>query len=283
MENPGYIKFLFVIANFIWFFVLNNKFSRRYPFYRGYLWSLLFFPTYFIIYTIFNSLLWVTASMANFNEMKTGVICFIIGLGIIVFLFINFNKLQNVLFNWSSDTVKIGFQYFRNLILLGLLGEVVNTVYHYMMFKHVWMSLLGMFGDWIEFIEFFSPGFQNSLGFDSGLIGSWMTVYQVIIALIYLWIYNAGKNKLSILNQQILNPKASINQSLQLSPSIPKNPYYSESYPNSPTMDIKTKEEVGVKTDNATKLIELKQLLDDGIITQEEFSSMKQEILKEGL
>lgn len=283
MENPGFIKFLFIIANFIWFFILNNKFSRRYPFFRGYLWSLLFFPTYFILYTIFNSLLWVTASMANFNEMKTGVICFLIGLGIIIFLFINFNKLQDILFNWRIDAVQIGSQYFRNIILLGLAGEIVNTIYYFLMFKYVWMSLLGVFGDWIEIIGWFIEGFASMVGFDSGLMGSWMAVYQVIVAIIYLWIYNSGKNKLSILNQQILNSKASRGQSLQLSPSRPKNPYYSENYQNSSIMEIEVKEEIEVKTDNTVKLIELKQLLDDGIITQEEFTSMKQEILKEGI
>lgn len=219
--------------------------------------------------------------MTNFNEMKTGIICFIIGLGIIVSLFINFNKLQDNLFNWTKSTIQNGTQYFRNIVLLGLAGQIVNTVFYYTMFKHIWTSLLGMYGDWIEIIGWFIDGFASMVGFDSGLIATWLVIYQGVVALIYLWIYNSGKTKLSILNKQILQT-GNYFYSNKSDTTIPQDSYYSTSYPQSPEADI-IEEKVEIKLDNTTKLIELKQLLDDGILSEEEFTSMKKEILKEGI
>lgn len=278
MEVYLFFKFVFIIANFIWFFSLNNRFIYFHPNYQGKLWGLLFFPTYLILFSIFSVGTWSVLSFSGFINFKTGIIFIITGIILTVILFQYFNKLKDCLFNWNNTSQENGLHAFTILSLIGLIFDITNTIFFYQMFKYVWNTVIGQLLELFWFLAWFIDGLENKVSFPSDKLLPQLIQYQVVTIVVYLVFYIAGKNKLKDLSTFFTSSYSNsfvppvyqpIGTKVALSES---SVYKSNIFPNSDKTP---------QLDHATKLKELKQLLEDGILTEEEFSSMKKDILKD--
>ena len=279
------LKLIFIVINLIWFFSLNSNFSARYTEYRGNLWSLLFFPTYFILFTVFSSLTYFFLIFIGFISFKVGFTCCIIGVILTCLLFKFFNKLRNAIFNWDQNTLQESKNCFLIMVLIGLGVEIMNNVFLFLMTQHVWNSVLNGLSDFLWFISLFVDGLDSYVAFPADRIQSQLMTYQGWICLIYFLIFYAGYNKLSKLNNLIYEGK-----NFETPPPIPASSLvtqssgYNSDFSSQTTFQISQTQPLSISTvDNTKKLLELKQLYDDGILSEEEFTSMKRDILKEGI
>lgn len=284
MEFNLILLFAFIIANFIWFFNLNNKFSRHYLNYRGTLWSLLFFPSYFILFSVYSCLMFLFAIFSNFISIKTGLIFTGIGITFTILLINFFNRLKEGLFSNPNDFETACLNNFLKLVFIGFASQVLNTVFLYFMAQHVWNTLFSQLLELLWFVTIFVD-LSSYTAFPSEEFIKQLMVSLVYFTIGYLWIGIAGCKKLPKLNYLCHYNR----YVTEVTPSVPVMETNS-TYNNSPLPDSSQyNSKVGTplnkenKENNIAKLIDLKKLLDEGIITEEEFTSMKKEILKEGL
>lgn len=209
MEIYLFFKLIFVVANFIWFFSLNNNFERKYPNYHGKMWGFLFFPTYLISFSIFSIGTWIILSFSGFINFMNGTSFIIIGIILTIALCVYFNRLKECLFNWDGNSKEKGLQFFTIIAVIGLTFNITNTIFFYQMFKYVWNTVVGQLLELFWFIIWFIEGIESKAAFPAERFISQLIQYQVFSFIVYIIFYVAGKNKLKTLNSIILSTYSS--------------------------------------------------------------------------
>ena len=263
-----YILIIIVILaiDYGWFISLNQKFIDRFPGYSGkYLWTLLFFPIVFqvsiilsdinVIVTIFSFTGIAESDSGNYVDKMLfrtlrnwSIIC------IFLYLILTFvitkcrTNVNNLLFDWNENHKKEITNQMAIIIGAGIFIPIIYSAGAIVsIYNNDWL--------WLEI--------RYQLGDEklSELYPNMFLGYALLIGLgTLLWYFT--KRKINNLSNDLGIETKNVK--------------------NDEKVDIKP--EIGINSINSiTQLKELKQLFDNDIISEEEFTILKKEILNNGI
>lgn len=276
MDSGSFINFCFIIANFIWFYILNNKFSEKKTFYKGrYCWSIFFFLPFLILTSIYLVITWFLASSSGMAPEKLGLSYGAFGLVGIILIINTFNKLWKSLYNERDKTLKDNFKYLKLVVGTALAIQVMNAFFCFKAARYILDSVIESLGWFYYIIAIFIGDFSgNSLVGNSTLTGMVLIILgsQFILD---LTIYNKAKKKI----YQFSETPPQIPESFQLD-TISDAPDQMISLSSSTIPGSTDYKNQKSENDSYQKLKDIKNLYDDGIISKDEFDAMKKEILE---
>ena len=218
---------LLLVIPFLTFLRTNKKFKEAFPQYEGkYLWSLLFFPIFYIM--IMGVLIMspvMLKLMYDSPRLNTIILLGIVMLAATIFIQI---KIKKLLFGWNAPSAKM---IKRLMTVLVCLPPVFLTLYP---------AILG------DYSIFYPPVFTNT---------SMDLLFSLILGGI---VWSFANKKLNALSDILPSDVESID--------LTENVDAKNSTPNISLSD---------------QLIEIKGLLDGGVISEEEFQILKQNIINQ--
>ena len=239
-----WMAFAFLITSFIWFFIENKKLIRKFPSYQGkYLWTILFFP---ISYTLGTTIVAISGLAYNLtNLIYEGVITYSWLITIIAI------GLSGYLYRQTIKLQTIIFEWkseyynkAKNIISIIISGGFLSTILY---------NILNGLLIYSKFHWWYSEAFMEEI-ITPQVIGIFFYVF--VFALIYFLSLKRLKN---------------------LSKEFGHIDNYTQKN-NSSSQDDFISSSEGIKN-----LKELKQLLEDEIISTDEFNEMKRGILSKGI
>lgn len=255
-----WIQGAFIIGTFVWFFVINSQFSSKYPAYSGkYLWSLIFVPIYFIMWIAFSGIYYFACSMYGLGPQWMGLISIALALLIGGYFFNNWLNIKRNLFNWDNTSEEQVHNKIGMIIIIGAICQFVFGIFGIITYikkfsEWYYHNVNGYgFGDYVLIRESINEFFNTP----SVWISSAFSL--IIMFAIDYWAWRAANLKISTIGKDM------INRSVEVSIS-----------PNNIVVNSTMSSQIN-------SLKDLKKLLDDGVLSEEEFNKMKKEILKAGI
>lgn len=262
------IVLIVLLVDFVIFKVQNSKFIKVYPEYEGsYLWSLLFFPIVYliniillevaviftgIIFTFMSYDLEPNSPQILFRILRNWAFIFFFLCGGGIYLIIKSRKrLNKILFNWDNDKNNENEALKKMSIIVGI-GITLPFLYFMTIYLSVsnnewlWWYLSAIFGD--------EP--MENAAFSA------LIIFILNIAVGYaIWYFS--KKKLNSLSEILgVSYKSTNFQTFSAKP-------YTDNPDNS--------------RDTIKDLRDLKQLFDEGVLTEEEFNELKKGVLVKGI
>lgn len=289
MDSTGEIVIsLFIIANIVWFVMLNNQYSKLHPTYKGgSIWSIFFFLPFFILFSVYNIItsggwtLYVDPSEDGVNLLWLSSI-----LTIVMIAF--FNKLTKLLLNSNTYSIVEALQYLKGMMWVNVAGQIIFAFYAYTTIRHLFQTLFDSLGFWYYILALILGPFTSTTFFDSGFVLTLILIFLVFQLLLDWLVYNAVTKKIHSLNSIEQNDNTCSSEASN--PTISEylainNPYYASSACRDESTTILKRDSYSAESSNQSisayeELKELKKLYDDGILSYEEFSEMKIKILK---
>ena len=261
------IYLLIALVDFGFFWKLNSKFTQTYHQYTGkYLWTLLFFPLFYFVNLIFFELAALFASfsfsvlavqkgtdptlmsLCNIIRNWSIVFFFLFGAGI-YFVYKSRVGLNKILFNWGNNKENEALKLIS--IILGI-GIILPSLY----FISIYVNISNNQWLWWYLNANFGEGILAGAA-SSGFIGLFIN------AAIGCLIWYLAKKKLSTLSENL---------------GIREESHIEETFIKAPIS-----EQNDSSRSSINELKDLKQLFDDGVLSEEEFIRMKKEILNAGI
>lgn len=211
----------------LWASSTNKKFKGTFPQYHGkYLWSLLFFPCFYTVVTIFL-LLWTIEEIVHY-EIARLYITLLVCIAMVISSFLIRKRINRYLLDWNQDSA----------------DKINKLVMIYVCFPPLYYILYPITME----------GYLSYIDFDQAM-NTFSMIFYLILG-ITIWYFSHKK----LATFSLLLP-------YQHTPV-----YQKTSLPRANDVN---------KSSMSDRLIELKKILDEGIITEEEFAKLKKEIISE--